>query len=56
MKLLEEMTDEELLAEIERLNKIPVPSERKPGQPPKGRKPKAAPKAKASWKDALDMD
>lgn len=58
MKLLEQMSDDELLAEITRLNSIPVPKERRPGQPPRKRDAKPKASRKASWKDVIfdDLD
>lgn len=53
MKLIEEMSDDELRAEIERLQSIPVPKDRKPGQPPRKRDVKPKAERKASWKTRI---
>lgn len=56
MKNIEQMSDEELQAELDRLQSIPIPAERRAGAPARRRtdvKPRAR---KSSWKDAIFGD
>ncbi len=55
-KPITEMSEAEIHAEIERLQSLRVPTERKPGQPPRAkRESKPKPNKRPSWRDELGL-
>jgi len=51
-KLVSDMTDEELIAELEQLAAVPLPADRRPGAPPRKRAT-AKPTSRARWMQDL---